>query len=251
MPRQYKEKIALIQTGRGVWGIDPFKGCTEGIGNNPRGCYGVCYAANIAKFRGYDFSKTINRNFWNGRHIQKICGQLLKIPFVRIGIHCDPSHDWKHTLNIIETIRPYQKNIVIITKHWTNLSIKQLEKLEGITVNTSISALDKYEDLVNRLKWYNILKTFCKSILRVNTVRFNLDNMQGKLLNRIQEKLLGNEKVIDNVLRFPRSHKLAKDGIIFIQKEKYYSGYANASKNNINAYMGNCQNCPDQCGINL
>ena len=41
--------------------------------------------------------------------------KLKKIPFVRIGIHCDPSSDWEHTLKIVDRIKPYQKNIVIIT----------------------------------------------------------------------------------------------------------------------------------------
>lgn len=249
--RKYLEKIQLTQNDRGVWGIDPLKGCKSGMMNNDNGCYDICYACKIAKFRGYNFSKIVKRYFFNGRHIQKTVSILKSIPFVRIGVNCDPSDDWKHTFSIINIITPYQKNIVIVTKHWNELPEKYLSKLSGLVVNTSISALDKVHQIRHRLFWYNKLKNYCKSILRVNTAKFNLDNHKGFIYNKIQNNLLNNEKVIDNILRFPKSHRLVKQGIIVVKKEKFLNTYVMASKNNDNTHLGYCKDCKDQCGILL
>ena len=48
------------------------------------------------------FSKLIYRHFNNEKHLKNIGSKLTKIPFVRLGIMCDPSSDWKHTFKIID-----------------------------------------------------------------------------------------------------------------------------------------------------
>ena len=135
--QSYSNRITLSQTHRGVWGLDTFKGCEHGING---GCYGICYANRLARAKGFDFSNVVKREFIDTRHFFHIARKLIRIPFVRIGIMCDPSHDWEYTLNIVEKIRSFNKNIVIITKHWNALKEEQLFRLKGTTVNTSISA---------------------------------------------------------------------------------------------------------------
>jgi len=265
--RKYADKITLAKNDRGVWGLDPFKGCSGGLMAkyhaydcglnlmfknynfglyNIKGCYGICYAAKIAKFRGYDFSKVVKRDFIDDKHLQYIGEKLKSIPFVRLGVSCDPSSEWEHTLSIVGKIKPYIKNIVLITKHWNELTKDELLKLKGLCVNTSISALDNEDDMNKRLFWYHKLKDYCKSVLRVNTADFN-----DLKLKEIQDRLLSNEKVIDNVLRFSRGHELVANGIINVKKYKFLDSSVMASRHSGNAYFGYCDNCPDQCGILL
>jgi len=239
--KAYKTKIQLVKTYRGVWELDTFKGCSHGTNN---GCYKICYAARLAKARGYDFTNVVKRDFVNQEHFNEIANKLRKIPFVRIGVMCDPSYDWEHTLNIIDRIRHYNKNIVIITKHWNELKEEQLYRLKGIVVNTSVSALDNEAQRTKMLSWYNKLKPYCRSILRVNTADFNdLD------LRLVQDELLNNENIIDNILRFPKSNELVKKGVINVAKHKYLKSNIYASKHSDNIYIGFCNNCLDQCGI--
>lgn len=80
----------------------------------------------------------------------------------------------------------------------------------------------------------------------MNTADFN-----DKNLKNIQNDLLKNEKVIDNILRFPKNHYLVKKGIINVKKYKFLKTEVYASRHNDNTYFGFCDNCPEQCGINL
>lgn len=242
--KKYLNKIELTQNFRGVWDLDPFKGCVYSIMNNKKGCYGLCYATKIAKSRGYDFCDVVKRYFISNKHFMKISEKLKKIPFVRMGVMCDPSFDWKHTLNIVDKIKPYQKNIIIVTKHWNLLTEEQLKHLKGLIINTSISALDTKEQIKTRLLQYNILKKYCKSILRVNTVDFN-----DIELKKTQNKLLNNKNVIDNVLRFPKNHYLVSNGTINIKKIKFLKKNVYASMHKENIFFGFCYNCPDLCGV--
>ena len=241
--KKYLNKIELTQNFRGVWDLDPFKGCVYSKLNNNNGCYGICYATKIAKSKGYDFSDVVKRYFISEKHFLDIIDKLKKIPFVRMGVMCDPSFDWEHTLNIIDKIRPYQKNIVIVTKNWKLLKEEQLIRLKGLIINTSISALDNKEQISIRLEQYNKLKKYCKSILRVNTCDFN--NIE---LRNIQNKLLDNDNVIDNILRFPKNHKLVLDGTINLKKIKFLKTNVYASMHKDNIFFGFCYNCPDLCG---
>jgi len=241
--KKYLNKIELVKNFRGVWDLDPFKGCTNAKTNNNKGCYGICYAAKIAKSRGYDFSDVVKRYFINNKHFYKIKTKLEKIPFVRLGVMCDPSFDWEHTLNIIDKIRPYQKNIVIVTKHWNILTPKQINRVKGLIINTSICALDSEEQRNMRLCEYNRLKKYCKSVLRVNTADFN-----DLELNEIQNRLLNNINIIDNILRFPKNHELVKKGVINIKKYKFLNTFVYASKHNEKTFFSYCDSCLDFCG---
>jgi len=46
--RLYSDKIALIKNDRGVYSLDTSIGCSSGMAENKRGCYGECYAAKSA-----------------------------------------------------------------------------------------------------------------------------------------------------------------------------------------------------------
>lgn len=251
--QKYTNEISLVKNSRGIWDLDPFKGCEYGMKNCKNGCYGICYAAKIAKFRGFDFSKTVYRNFKDNKQIKRIGKKLQQTSmfnyhpsFVRLGVMCDPSYDWQHTLNIIDKIKKYNTKIVIITKHWIEFKNNQLNQLKDFYINTSISALDNPKQIEHRLYWYNKLKKYCYSILRVNTADFN-----DIKLKKIQDKLLDNEYVIDNILRFPKNHKLVKNKTINVKKYKFLGGHTYASKHNENIFFGYCDKCPDKCGINL
>lgn len=243
--RQYNNKISLVQNNRWVWDLDPFKWCYYWTLDNKKGCYWLCYAANIAKFRWFDFKNVVYRDFEDEKHLKEIWRQLLKIPFVRLWTMCDPSHDWKHTIKIIEQIKKYNKNIVIITKHWTTLTDKQILKLKWICINTSISALDTKQQIEHRLRQYNRLKNHCNSVLRVNTCDFKESFFNEE--KDIQEKLLKNENVIDNVLRFPKSNEISF--LSNVKKYEFLGKKIFASKHNNDIYMWNCSNCKELCWI--
>lgn len=247
--RQYNTKISLIQNRRWIWDLDPFKWCYYWTLKNKRGCYWLCYAAKIAKFRWFDFTNVIYRDFVDDNHLKQIWRQLKKIEFVRLGTMCDPSHDWVHTINIINKIRPFIKNIVVITKHWTIISDEQLWQLNWICINTSISALDTNEQIRHRLEQYERLKPYCNSVLRVNTCDFR-DNLFNEKKN-IQEMLLKKEKVIDNILRMPNDCRFVEWWLVQVKKVNYLDLEVNASKHNKDIFMWYCKNCKEKCWINL
>jgi hypothetical protein len=241
--KKYLNKIELVQNYRGVWDLDTLKGCIYSKLNNGNGCYGICYAAKLAKARGYDFSDEVKRYFISDKHFLDIVKRLKSLPFVRIGCMYDPSSDWEHTLDIIDKIRHFQNNIVIITKHWNILNDNQLCRLNGLIINTSICALDSEEEIKKRLNEYKRLKKYCKSILRVNTADFNDIELKS-----LQDKLLNNDNVIDNILRFSNNHQLVTDKVINVKKYKYLKSYVYASKHNEDTYFSYCYKCLDLCG---
>ena len=50
--RLYRDVLTADVNDKGVLDIDTVKGCTAGMAARDGGCYGACYAATIAKFRG-------------------------------------------------------------------------------------------------------------------------------------------------------------------------------------------------------
>ena len=260
--KEYLGKITLIKNKRGVYDLDTSKGCCSGLENNKNGCYDYCYAAKNAKIYGYDFSKTVLRKFESDRHKHKIIKQINKfnVPFIRIGTSGDPSENWGHTLDIIKKIlADYQlslfpeqkKEIVIITKHWNKLTKKQLSKIRkyNICINTSLSALDSKKQLKARLNQYNILKKYCKSVLRIVSCDFNKKNKKGLKLSKIQDKLFKNENIIDTIFRCSKNNINVKSGLINIEKIKFLNQLCYVSRFNKNTYFGKCNNCLEQCGI--
>ena len=251
--REYSNKISITKNSRGIYSLDTSIGCASGMNNEDGGCYNDCYAAKSAKLYGYDFSKTILRSFVNEKHRIKVVSQInkIKLDFIRIGTSGDPSENWEHTISIIKQIDKCNKQIVIITKHWTNLSIDQLEYLGTINVciNTSVSALDKPHLLSNSIDQYKILKKYCKSILRIVSCDFNLSNEIGNKLSIIQNELFKNDDIIDTILRLNRKNELIKNGIVNVKESTFLGKKALISKFNRNTYFGKCSNCHEMCGV--
>jgi hypothetical protein len=253
--REYSNKISVTKNSRGIYSLDTSIGCASGMNNEDGGCYNDCYAAKSAKLYGYDFSKTILRSFINEKHRIKVVSQInkIKLDFIRIGTSGDPSENWEHTISIMKQIDMCNKQIVIITKHWTNLSIEQLEYLGTINVciNTSVSALDKPHLLSNSIDQYNILKKYCKSILRIVSCDFNLSNELGNKLSIIQNDLFKNDDIIDTILRLNKKNELIKNGIINVKESTFLGKKALISKFNRNTYFGKCSNCHEMCGVSI
>lgn len=238
--------IRLTKNARWIYSLDPFTGCSYWTQHDKKWCYWVCYAKKMDARWWFDFSKLVYRDFLNELHIQKIWKQIINIPFIRLWTMCDPSSDWEHTINIVKKIKHYQKNIVIITKHWTKMTKEQMRELEWVCINTSISALDTIKQISYRIKMYNEFKKYWNSILRVNTCDF-IDER----LKKIQDNLLINDKVIDNVLRIPKSHKLVKEWVIRVEKHKFLWSEVYASMHDKSVFFGHCDDCKEQCWITM
>lgn len=263
--KTYNNTISLSKNGRGIWDLDTIKGCKSGLDANPKGCYSDCYAFKTAKRYGIDFSKSIERNFLNKAHRNQIVKQIERIdmPFIRIGCSGDPSENWEHTINIIKEIRDNsqltlfdissKKQIVIITRHWNTLTQNQLNEIRkfNICINTSVSALDDIQMLTHSLDQYNRLKQYCKSVLRVVTCDFNINNKIGKELIEIQNILLKNESVIDTVFRPSSKNELVTKEIINVKKMGFMKSTALVSKFNKKTFLGKCENCLEMCGLNI
>lgn len=253
--REYKNIISLTKNSRGIYSLDTSLGCSSGLRDNPKGCYNDCYAAKSAKLYGYDFSKTVLRDFKDESHRKEIVKRISKIPlpFVRIGTMGDPSENWQHTVKICDKIRYCNKEIVIITKHWTNLTNIQLEILSGmnICINTSVSALDNPDLLENSLNQYNRIKKYCKSVLRIVSCDFNIENPKGRELYKLQKKLFENESIIDTVLRVNKHNQLVKEEVINIKQVVFLGAKQYASKYNKKTYLGKCSNCHEMCGVSI
>jgi hypothetical protein len=263
--KTYKNIISLSKNERGIWDLDTIKGCKSGLEENHKGCYNDCYAYKTANRYGIDFKVSVNRHFENESHRQSIINQIEKIdmPFIRIGCSGDPSEDWEHTINIINKIRNKKqlslfdytsnKQIVIITRHWKILTDKQLNEIKkyNICINTSVSALDNERLIERSLVEYNRLKPFCKSVLRVVTCDFNLENTKGKILSELQTNLLKNENVIDTVFRPSSKNPFVTDGIINVKKMAFMKSKALVSKHNKKIFLGKCESCLEMCGLNL
>jgi len=252
--REYTNTITFTKNVRGVYSLDPIIGCSSGMAENEKGCYGDCYAARYSKKYGYDFSKNVLRHFKSNKHIASIVKQINKIslPFIRMGTSGEPSEDWEHTISIIEQLGIVNKEIVIITKHWKQLTDEQLIRLSkfSVCVNTSISALDG-KMLEVGLAEYERLKPFCRSVLRVVSCDFNLDSLEGQRLDRIQENIFKKYDVLDTVLRVSLNNPLVTEGIINTHKTKFLGKPCNISKRFKKTYIGGCDNCIEMCGVKM
>ena len=253
--REYSNKISLTKNSRGIYSLDPSIGCSSGMANENGGCYNDCYAAKSSKLYGYDFSKTVLRQFKNEAHRKLIVSQInkIKLDFVRMGTSGDPSENWEHTINILKSIDKCNKEIVIITKHWNNLTIDQMEYLSTINVciNTSVSALDKEHIYKNGINQYNKLKIYCKSILRIVSANFYLENEIGNKLAKVQATLFKNDATLDTVLRVNKRNNLVKNEIINVEQSTFLGKKALVSKFNRSTYFGKCSTCHEMCGLNI
>ena len=260
----YKDTITLNKNNRGCYILDTVKGCPGGQLHSGKGCYGDCYAKNIAYRYGFDFEKLMARRFQNNTaqlylfglsdrtHTNKIRKEIesADMPFVRIGEMGDPSGDWEHTLSVCNEIKSVNKKIVIITKHWDIIPEHKLKEVEGICINTSISALDTEEQIEHRLSQYERLKNICNSVLRIVTCDFNKKNVDGVDKHLMQSELLKIPGSIDTVFRPSKNNPIVINGLINIKKVKFLKATVLASIHDDKIYMGGCKNCPDMCGIN-
>tara|TARA_R110002020_G_scaffold475769_1_gene712227 strand:- start:42 stop:845 length:804 start_codon:yes stop_codon:yes gene_type:complete len=262
--RPYSDVITFNRNSRGVYSIDPSIGCTSGVNRSPGGCYGDCYAFNAGNRYGYDFGKTVLRSFTSDAHLELIKDQIKKIdmPFIRMGTMGDPSEDWEHTIKTCELLQfdkqdtlftEQPKEIVIITKHWTNLTLHQLVRLKKlrVCVNTSVSALDDPDILENSLKQHDRLKGISRAILRVVSCDFNLENTEGAEYDRIQRVLFSYENVLDTVFRPSKKNRLVTEGVINTREKRFLKVKQLVSKVNKRTYLGKCENCAEMCGVNM
>ena len=253
--RSYSPIISLTRNSRGIYSLDTVMGCASGMANEPGGCYGDCYAANASRRYGYDFSKTVLRHFESEAHRRSIVNRINRIPldFVRIGSSGDPSDDWGHTVGILRAIDKCNKQIVIITRHWTALTDEQLAYFGtiNVVVNTSVSALDKPRVREHCVAQYNRLKPYCKSILRIVSCDFNLDNLRGHECAKVQAELFRNDATLDTVFRPNKKNPLVTDGVVNVSRAKFMDGMSLASKHNPSAYLGKCSTCHEMCGLNI
>jgi hypothetical protein len=261
----YKAKITLNKNSRGCYILDTIKGCPGGSLYEEKGCYGSCYAKNIAMRYGFDFEKEIARKFENENnqlwmfgladktHTNKIIREieLVNMPFIRIGEMGDPSVNWRHTISVCREISVAKKKIVIITKHWETIPdncLKEIERL-GLCINTSVSALDNDEELDHRLKQFERLKNCCNSVLRIVSCDFNKEHSDGLDKCFIQNELFKMGNCIDTVFRPSVNNIFVSKNIIKVEKIKFLKATVLASIFNKKTYLGRCDNCPEMCGL--
>ena len=255
----YTPELTATINRKGVLDIDTVKGCEFGMSKYPDGgCYGHCYAFKIARVYGFNFSKSVSRKK-RSKDVENMVRKH-RLSWFRIGTMGDPCYDWENTLNVCEwlnKVQPYWWNKpkvpIIITKHWIVLSDKELSRLDkcGVIVNTSISSLDSDYEIEHRLKQFNrLIRKGIKSILRIVSVKFG-QTINGDRLSVIQDELFKNTPTIDNPLRIPASDKRVKNGDILVEKHEDLGGGNFVSIVHNDAYLGKCNECPDQCGVNL
>lgn len=263
----FKDRITLNRNSRGCYILDTIKGCSICAAYKPLGCYDNCYAKNIADRYGMDFGNPVKRDFERDQqqlslfgfqdteHIGEIIRAIrsIEMPFVRIGEMGDPSEDWEHTVTVCEQIAPAGKPIVIITKHWTALTVAQMLRLSrlNVCINTSISALDTRGEWQHRFAQYQRLQPVCRSVLRVVSCDFNIAHENGKRLADLQATFLAEPRSIDTVFRPSPKNPLVASGLIKIERVEFLRAKVWASMAYKSAYMGRCETCPDMCGIAL
>jgi hypothetical protein len=234
--------------------LDTVKGCGEGMAANPRGCYGACYAARAAKFRGIDFRVSVVRKFKSEKHAEQIVTTIreCKAQVVRIGTAGDPSHDWEHTVAVCEKVAPAGKPIVVITKHWHKATDQQFARLValGVVLNTSVSPLDRPTLREHRVVQYGKYRGMGgHSCLRVVTIA-PTDTSLGQGLARIQADLLRFPYVIDNPLRaYSTTLGVAEEGFRLTAAEIHSGHEVKVSLHSADVYLGSCKRCRELCGV--
>lgn len=255
MKNEYLSRISLNKNSRGVWCMDTSVGCESGMAATPGGCYGDCYAAKSAKLYGYDFSKTVLRSFENHSHAKEIIRRIncSPAPFIRIGCSGDPSENWEHCLSVLMQIRHCNKELIIITRHWTLLTDSQLAELSGfnLCINTSVSAMDGPETMGRSLAQYNRIKPHLKSVLRIVSCDFNLENETGHRLAKLQAALFENEHTLDTVFRPSPKNPLVTSGVVNVAKTFFNGRKVLASKFNKRTFTGKCVKCTELCGVGI
>jgi hypothetical protein len=254
-PRLYHGAITASVNLKGCMDVDTVKGCSMGMRTQAEGCYGECYAAKIAERRGIDFKVSVLRGFvdrWQHRDI--IVRQLRQHPLTwyRVGVMGDPSHAWDHTLAVIRHLRPARKTAVIVTKHWGALTDDQLSKMLelDVVVHTSTSGLDTEAQTRHRVRQMERLRHIgIRSVNRVVTCAFG-DSDWAQDCQKRQDYLLSLTPVIDTPLRVRMSHPRVVSGeLLTTRRSDALGGGTLLSLHRQGVYLGHCNDCPDQCGV--
>lgn len=253
--RGYSNVLTADVNQKGVLDVDTVKGCTSGMTARPdRGCYNACYAENIAKFRGLDFTRSVVRKVFGSAHAESIVRAVKAAPqgFFRIGTMGDPCHAWEHTVGVVEWLAPYAVP-VIVTKHWIKASNDQFSRLVacGAVLNTSVSGLDTTAELAHREKQIARYTEFGGvSVARIVSCDFDASTPEGARMLAIQDRLFLSLPHIDNPLRVMRTHPLVQSGVIRLQVVRDLSSERTVSIGRPQtAFVGPCGTCPDQCGL--
>lgn len=255
--RRYANVLTVDINQKGVLDVDTVKGCTAGMNARPgTGCYGGCYAAKIAKFRGIDFASSVTRKVSGVADARAIERAVAAAPegFFRVGTMGDPCHAWEHTVATIEWLAPFAVP-VIVTKHWVTATTEQLARLVecGAVLNTSVSALDTAAELRHREKQiarYAALGGV--SVARIVSCDFDISTPDGAEMALVQARLFTLQPHLDNPLRVPRSHDLVRRGVIRVQAlHDLGEAPVTISRVNPETYVGHCSACPDKCGLSV
>jgi hypothetical protein len=255
LPRLYSNVITASINRKGVLDVDTVKGCTLGMAAYPNGgCYGECYAYKNAKTYGFNFRQSISRQFMGREHKGTIIKEMNRhaVGWYRVGTAGDPCHDWTHTVAICWALWHTKKIPVIITKHWAELSDAQIEKLRHLraAVNTSVSGMDTDYELRHRIGQLKRLRAAgVSSVCRVVTCQYG-NSLWARGCRDKQDYLLSLTPIIDNPLRARKSSPRVLNGdIVLTRKNESVGGGKYVSLNERAAYLGECRDCPDQCGV--
>lgn len=252
--KRYRDELTFNVNEKGVVDVDTVKGCTLGMKGRPQGCYDLCYAAKIAKFRGYDFTQSVSRRVLRKAQLKAIERAIVTsgIPFVRIGCMGDPSHDWTLTAYVSHLLARVAR-VVIVTKHWQTARDFHYAELAAarVVLNTSVSALDTEAERNHRLEQYHRYQEYGTSALRVVTCDFNPEHPTGARLRAVQDELLAESNIIDTPLRVTAGYGLLGSGVIRARRVMDLNGEALVSQHDSRVYLGNCKACPEQCGLSF
>jgi len=254
--KEYLPILTAIENKKGVLDVDTVKGCTLGMETYPNGgCYSECYAYKNAVRYGINFKESVIRKLVpSDRRLIFSTIKNHKNAWYRIGVAGDPCHNWDNTISICEALSGTGKIPVIITKHWLALSdehILRLKKLSAV-VNTSISGLDTDNEINYRLIQRERLSLAgVQSVLRIVTCSFGATSY-AKLCKEKQNYFLSLTPIINNPLRVSLKNKYVLNGdIIIVKRNECIGGGKIISLHHDDVYIGHCNNCLDQCGIDL
>lgn len=252
--KRYHPILTAVENGKGVLDVDTVKGCAIGMKAYPDGgCYGECYAQKNAARYGIDFTTSVSRKLYP--HTQADIFFIVKdyhASWYRVGTAGDPCHDWENTLTVLEWLKGTGKTPVIITKHWVKISNEQLVRFKnvGSVFNTSLSGIDTDAEIKYRVKQIERIKSAgMVSICRIVTCDYG-DTEWGRKAKEKQDYLLSLHPVIDNPLRADNNNERVKNGDIkLIRIDESIGGGKFVSLHNAGIYLGACNKCPDQCGV--
>lgn len=251
----YRPILTIEENKKGVLDVDTVKGCSSGMGKYPDGgCYSECYANKIAIRIGLNFKKSISRKIigtWHLSTLKKIMAQSTAT-WYRIGVFGDPSHDWDNTIFVINALRHLHKIPVIVTKHWITLEDKHIQILKkfNAVINTSTSGLDTDDEINYRVNQIVRLRgEGIQSVCRVVTCKFG-NSAWARWCNEKQNYLLSLIPIIDNPLRAGKSNFRVLNGdIVMTKRNDSVGGGKLVSLHCSSVFLGKCQDCPDQCGV--